>query len=372
MQPDGTPARNRGMRILLSLSLVISPLLACGTGAGALPADSSGETVYRQPLHDGNTFACATCHALTDDEAPLRRAAHPIGGASKRGLWKNGAARSFLDAVNVCVEGWQGAKAWSAEEPRFIALTAFLDSQGDSASERRLTFRQVAPPTVLSGGDVTRGHALFNEACATCHGLDGVGSPRGPNLAGTQLAAEYVASRVRGFPLTGRMPFWSEDRLSDRELLDLIAWLGLPPPATDAGVVDAGTSAPDAGSSTPDAGTPQCGSSHPKVGWALELQTRAHGVQGRITATSDCTLQLTNFSYDGNGIDVRLYGAPSIAQLGAGSALGPQLYRPGNPWVNANLTVALPPGKTLDDVVALSVWCVAVGVSFGDGTLQPP
>jgi len=357
------------MRARIPGFVIWSLLAACGpvTPAGDV---SNGETVYRQPLSDGNTFACATCHALTDTDAPLRRAAHPIGGASKRGGWKNGASRTFLDAVNVCVKGWQGAPAWSSSEPRFLAISAYLDQQGDASSERKLTFKQVAPPTALSGGDVTRGRVLFNEACATCHGVEGVGSPRGPNLAGTQQAADYVASRVRGFPLLGRMPFWAEDRLSDGELIDLIAWLGQPPMHADAGFVEDAGMSQDAGA--PDAGTRQCRTDHPRVGWVLDLQTRAHGVQGRLTATNNCTLELTNFSYDGNGIDVRLYGAPSIAQLTSGTALGPQLYRPGRPWTNASLTIELPAGKTLDDVSALSVWCIAVGVSFGDGTLHAP
>lgn len=361
------------MRALFPGLVLSSVLAACGPASVANDL-REGEAVYRQPLTDGNTFACATCHALTASEAPLRRAAHPIGAASRRGSWKNGQAHTFLDAVNACVKGWQGAPAWSPTEPRFLALAAYLDGQGDSASERKLTFKQVAPPAILTGGDSTRGLAVFNEACAACHGVDGIGSPRGPNLAGTEQAADYVASRVRGFPLVGRMPFWAEDRLSDGELIDLIAWLGMAPVRPDAGVPDAGV--PDAGpvqdAGTVDAGTSSCPSTHPHVGWVLDLQTRAHGVKGRITATDNCTLQLTNFSYDGNGIDVRLYGAPSIAQLGTGIELGPQLYRPGNPWTNASLTIQIPSGKTLDDVAALSVWCVAVGISFGDGTLHAP
>ncbi len=32
-------------------------------------------------------------------------------------------------------------------------------------------------------------------------------------------------------------------------------------------------------------------------------------MKGRATITDDCTITLTNFFYDGNGIDVRFYGA---------------------------------------------------------------
>ncbi len=351
----------RALTVLLSSM----SLLACGVAAPA--GNEAGEAVYRQPLTDGNTFACSTCHALTASDDSPRRAAHPIGGASRRGLWKNGAATTFLEAVNVCVKGWQGAPAWAATDPRFSALSAFLDAQGDQASEQRLTFAQVAPPMTLGGGQAARGQVVFNETCALCHGTDGAGSVRGPNLYGTQPTAELVASRVRGFPLVGRMPFWAEDRMSDDELRDVIAWLRLPAERPDAGTY---LPAEDAG--TMDAGSPTCGVDHPRVGWTTQLQTRAHGVRGRITATSNCTLTLSEFFYDGNGIDVRLVGAPTLAQLGGGLALGPQLYRPGTPWENATLTIALPAGTTLDEVSALSVWCVAVGVSFGDGVLRAP
>jgi hypothetical protein len=33
--------------------------------------------------------------------------------------------------------------------------------------------------------------------------------------------------------------------------------------------------------------------------------------------------------------------------------------------------ITLPSGRSLDEVDGLSVWCVPVGVSFGDGLFSP-
>src|SRR5687767_5713184 len=71
-----------------------------GGGGGRVDAGSDealGRSVYETPLADGNSFSCATCHALTEPSADgLRRPGHPIGDATRRRHWKNGKAATFL------------------------------------------------------------------------------------------------------------------------------------------------------------------------------------------------------------------------------------------------------------------------------------
>jgi mono/diheme cytochrome c family protein len=334
-------------------------LIGCG---GAV----SGAQVFEQPLEGGNTFACATCHALSEPD-PVRRAAHPLAGAAKRPSWKNGRVTRFIDAVNSCVTEWQGASPFTADDPRYVALLAHLEGERSEA----LTFEIVAPPAQLGGGDARRGEALFETSCALCHGAGGRGSERGPNLAGTHPTAEYVARRIRTsgsassavYPgLTGgRMPFWAKDRLSDPELLDLVAFV------VDAAVPDGGLYVPDAGT----VGGGSCAKTHPKIGWYADLATYAHGVKGRATMTDDCTITLSGFFYDGNGIDVRLYGAQGF-RFASGFQVGAPLYRPGQPYVDVTMPMALPSGKTLDDLDSVSVWCVAAHHDFGSGMFRAP
>ena len=66
-------------------------LVGCGGDGdgGTIPSTdadvgSDGEAVYLTPFEDGNTFACATCHALEEPAADFRRPGHTLGDAANR------------------------------------------------------------------------------------------------------------------------------------------------------------------------------------------------------------------------------------------------------------------------------------------------
>jgi hypothetical protein len=108
-----------------------------------------------------------------------------------------------------------------------------------------------------------------------------------------------------------------------------------------------------------------------QVGDFAELMTRSHGVSGTLTVTDDRTLTLTNFNYDGRGRDVRVLLAKD-GDYRNGILVGPQLLRPDQPYVDEMLTITLPEGLSLSDFNSVSIWCVAVGSSFGDGMFHTP
>jgi hypothetical protein len=184
------------------------------------------------------------------------------------------------------------------------------------------------------------------------------------------LSPAIIARRVR---LSGRtdsavypgltggvMPFWSEDRLSDPELRDLIAWL----PTTQ---MDTPNKEPVGRDISVTGAQQACGSTHPLVGKKATLSTFSHQVTGTVEVVDDCTLRFTGFRYDGGGIDVRIYGGRNGQYRG-----GPTLSRDilGSRFNVETVTLRLPPTVTLSDFDGLSVWCVAVGVSFGDGLFR--
>ena len=111
---------------------------------------------------------------------------------------------------------------------------------------------------------------------------------------------------------------------------------------------------------------------YPRAGWQAELSTLAHGVSGTVTIVDEDTIQVDRFNYDGRGLDVRFYLAEEQTNnsFRNGLPIGPQLLGP--PFVDASLTVDLPTGFTLDGFNAISVWCVDVNASFGDGTFYCP
>lgn len=372
----------------------VSALSACSQGSSG-PAENeqvSGQAVYEMPLSDGNSFACSTCHALSEPSADgLRRPAHPIGSATRRSHWKNGKAATFLDAVNSCVTEWMVAPAWQATDPRFTALRSYLDAQSPPGAAPDLSYEIVAAPTDLSGGDVARGRSTFNQSCVVCHGNDGLGTNRGPKVAGSLRLPQYIASRIRlsgsttsaVYPgLTGGvMPFWAKDRLSDAEVSDLVAFITAPvepdPAMGGTGGAAAGGSANGGAQNggTPNGGASgsgsECGKTHPRVGWTADLgiNTGEGQVSGFVTVVDDCTLELHDFSYDGNGIDVRVYGAKDSTFKPA-FIMGPNIV--GRTFNKETWRVTLPADKTLGDLDWVGIWCVAVGANFGSGAFKAP
>lgn len=361
----------------LACAFLLTLVIACD-GEPADGADTAmGEQIYSARVDDGNTFTCATCHALEEPAADFRRPGHPLGDAAARPHFKNGAVAEMRDAVNSCLQEWMNAEPWTADDERWRELERFLVASAP-ASAPAIDIRIVPPPEDLGGGDAQRGREVFDATCAVCHDTGGRGTELAPAVAGLGLDPGYIATRVRTSGrsdsevydgLTGGvMPFWSADRLSDSELRDLIAWLE----------VDDGnaSSDPDPGSESGDPGDTgddiptNCPATHERIGWVAELQTEFHDVGGTAEITDDCTVVIRDFTYDGNGIDVRIYGGID-GDYDNGFAMTDDLRVPGG-YDGVLLEAVVPAGLTLDSLDGISVWCVDVGVNFGSGAFAPP
>jgi len=111
-----------------------------------------------------------------------------------------------------------------------------------------------------------------------------------------------------------------------------------------------------------------CTKNHSTIGQTATLTTRSHGVAGKATIINDCTIKMTNFSFDGGGLDVLFYGGIN-GNYKSGIPLGEQLL--GKKFNQATYLISLRKGD-LDKLNSLSVWCVDVDVSFGDGSFIKP
>jgi Electron transfer DM13 len=112
-----------------------------------------------------------------------------------------------------------------------------------------------------------------------------------------------------------------------------------------------------------------CAKTSAKIGQVATLQTRAHGVTGTAKVIDNCTIEMSNFNYDGGGLpDVFAYGGKA-GNYAAGFAIGKNLF--GTKVTNGSITLTLKDGD-LDNLDGLSVWCVRAGVSFGDGLFIKP
>lgn len=357
-------------------SLTLSGLLACSDSQGA--SAPSGETLYLRRHDDGNTFACATCHALEEPATDgIRRPGHSIGDAANRPTYKNGQLTELLDAVNSCRVEWMTATAFEADDPRWLALLEYLREVAGEDSSAALSYQIVGPPSDLGGGDAMAGQALFNASCVICHGIDAAGTERALPLRGSLLDEETIGRRVRTSGpdespiydgLTGgRMPFWAADRLSDEELVDITAFV-----LSNEGGAGGSGGTGGSGGSGGAAGLRECESSHSKIGQVAQLQTFAHQVSGTAVIVDDCTIRVDDFVYDGTGVDVRFYGGLGGNYIAGFSMSEMDLRRSGGYDGSESVYAQLPDGRTLDELDGISVWCVPVGASFGDGLFSSP
>jgi hypothetical protein len=108
----------------------------------------------------------------------------------------------------------------------------------------------------------------------------------------------------------------------------------------------------------------------PAPGWTAELSTLSHGVRGTVVVVDDTTIRIDDFFFDGRGLDVRVYLGEDEGSFASGIAVGPQLL--GMPFSGGSLAIDLPDGVTIDGWQAVSIWCVDVPVSFGQGTFVAP
>ena len=120
------------------------------------------------------------------------------------------------------------------------------------------------------------------------------------------------------------------------------------------------------------AGLRECDSTHSKIGQVAELQTFAHQVSGTAVIVDDCTIRVDDFVYDGTGVDVRFYGGLGGNYIAGFSMSEMDLRRSGGYDGSESVYAQLPDGRTLDELDGISVWCVPVGASFGDGLFGSP
>ena len=364
-----------------------SPVATTTTAPTPSPSEvaiAMGKSVYENPLPAGNTFTCSTCHALAEPTSDgFTRPGHPIGDALRRSSFKNGQLPTFLDAANTCLDEWMAVpedQRWTDDTEAFQTLEAYLESEDTEFGQAALVEFNIIEPldTTNLNGDAGVGEEVFNSTCAVCHGDGATGTQLAPSIVGQQ-DAELIARRVRTSGradsttyegLTGgRMPFWSEDRLSDSELTDIIAFLQSTVQGEGSGEATGG----EVGG-----GEASCGSTHPKIGQTATLNGFAHNVSGTATVINDCTIEITDFFFDNGGINVQVYGGINgnynIDLSLSGNLLRPSTpndsNNPGNEYLGDTLTVNLPDGVSLDDFDGLSIWCVPVRTSFGDGLFQ--
>ena len=231
--------------------LLLGPLVAaCSAPAVKVverPAVELGESLFGDPDFSpsgNNYFACSDCHSRTTDEGGRLYAGYPLEGAANRASWWGGYELQLIDAASFCTTFFMRGQPIEPGDPYGDALYEYLASISPGGASPGLPVTITKTVTVIAGGDATNGELVYDAACRGCHG-----SPSGSGRLHSSITAldddlwaDYddlfpgvshrllVTEKVRHgafFTIGGVMPFFSQERLSDAELADVMAYLEL-------------------------------------------------------------------------------------------------------------------------------------------------
>lgn len=195
---------------------------------------AKGEKLFHSPETGGpsNKMTCYHCHAKTDERESVVlkdntiRAATSLFNAAQRPKFWGGFASTAGSAASICQKQFMKGSGLSATQEQ--ELQAFIEAISPDAAPAldyagnnyRSMESLLRDPTA---GDVTRGKALADKYCMTCH-LEG---RVGPVWALGLYEPDWVVRRVRRLEghQNKQMPPWTITRLPDSDLRDIVTYL---------------------------------------------------------------------------------------------------------------------------------------------------
>jgi mono/diheme cytochrome c family protein len=188
--------------------------------------------------------------ALAPNEVVEFRALYAANCAGCHGSQGRGAAAIGLAApVYLAIADDASIRDVIAAGVRGTAMPAFGQSAGGMLTDAQIGaitsgIRSWARPGLLGGanppprigksaGDAQRGQAAFATYCASCHGTQGEGGPRGSAIVNDSFLALASDQGLRTVIIAGRPDLGAPDwrgyvpgrPMSDQEVSDVVAWL---------------------------------------------------------------------------------------------------------------------------------------------------
>ena len=108
----------------------------------------------------------------------------------------------------------------------------------------------------------------------------------------------------------------------------------------------------------------------PQVGWVADFTTHHHSVAGRVEILDESTLEVQDFTYDGEGINARLFVQVDGAPFSGDYELSDNLV--GEAFDGETFELSIPDEAEMENWNLITLWCIPAGVSFGDGVFAPP
>ena len=110
----------------------------------------------------------------------------------------------------------------------------------------------------------------------------------------------------------------------------------------------------------------------PEVGWEAELRPFLEEVSGRAVIVDGQTIEISDFTYDGRGLNTRFY------LVADGLSFTDEVELSGGNWVREDpydketITMNIPETASFVEWNVITFWEVPVGLSFGHGQFLPP
>jgi cytochrome c oxidase cbb3-type subunit 3 len=219
------------IRTLSPLAVLSLVMLAACNAPDSEPQTNSEPVAPNQLLDFGTLYAqnCAGCH-----------------GAQGRG----GAAIALANPVYLAIVDETNMRNIVANGVRGTSMPAFAQAAGGMLTEQQIGVitsgvfsrwgrRQVLdgtnPPSYAAkaAGNVDHGQLVFGTYCASCHGSQGGGTPKGSAITNDSFLALVSDQALRTIVITGRpelgAPDWRGNvpgrPMTDQEVTDVLAWL---------------------------------------------------------------------------------------------------------------------------------------------------
>ena len=214
----------------LAVVLSIMSLSGCSSQPGE-PTKNS-EVLAPSEVTDFSTLYaqnCAGCH-----------------GAEGRG----GSAIALADPLYLAIAADASIRKVVANGIKGTSMPAFAQAAGGMLTNKQVDLlilemrSRWSRPGILDGvnppayaakstGDVRRGEVAYGSYCASCHGAQGQGSPKGSSITNDSFLALVSDQGLRTIVITGRpelgAPDWRGNvpgkPMSDQEIADVVAWM---------------------------------------------------------------------------------------------------------------------------------------------------
>jgi mono/diheme cytochrome c family protein len=204
------------------------------SGCSSLPGQpsKSSEILAPKEVTDFRTLYaenCAGCH-----------------GSQGRG----GAAIALADPVYLAIADDASIRNVIANGVQGTSMPAFAQSAGGMLTNKQIDVittemrSRWSRPGILNGanppayaaksaGDAQRGEVVYGTYCASCHGTQGQGGPKGSAITKDSFLALVSDQGLRTIVITGRpelgAPDWRRNvpgkPISDQEITDVVAWI---------------------------------------------------------------------------------------------------------------------------------------------------